>query len=48
MPKRRVGTRLVRAGMLALLFPVVWAETAKPKVEAGPFVMPLVLACGWA
>src|SRR5580704_11394450 len=41
MPKRRVGTRLVRAGMLALLFPVVWAETAKPKVEAGPL-------CHWS
>jgi hypothetical protein len=33
MPKRHVGTRLLRAGMLVVLVAIAWAETPKPKVE---------------
>ena len=42
LPKRPVGTRLLRAGMLALLIPAGWAQTPKAKEEPRVFsVYPL-------
>ena len=42
IPKRHVGTRLWRAGVLALWIPAIWAETPKPKLEPRIFsVYPL-------
>jgi hypothetical protein len=36
LPKRRVGTRLLRAGMLVLWIPATWAQTPKPKPKEEP------------